>query len=263
MNSLLGRIIDSKRRELEATKKNRPLEQVKADALSAVGEKRSFSGAILSASGPNIIAELKKASPTAGLIREYFDIEEITRAYNDNGASAISVLTEKTFFQGDLSYIQKVKGLTSLPILRKDFIIDPYQVFEAKAAGADAFLLIVAALEISLLEDLISLSKEINIETLVEVHDEYELETALTLDADVIGVNNRNLKTGKTDVETSVKLAPLFKTASCKISESGIKNRTDIEMLMGFGYKGFLIGESLVRQADPGKALRELKDIRK
>jgi indole-3-glycerol phosphate synthase len=257
MSTLLERILSAKREELERVKRNRPA-SVLREAADAALPARGFAKAVASRAGSGIIAELKKASPTKGILRPDFSVENLACAYAENGASAISVLTEKNFFLGDISYIAAARAACTLPALRKDFIFDPYQIIESRAAGADAVLLIAAALGGPLLEELIELAHESGMDALVEIHDEYELEAASGLPCDIIGVNNRNLKSGAVDIETSLRLAPKLNGAPCKISESGIKNRSDIERLRQAGFDGFLIGETLVVSPDPGAALREL-----
>jgi indole-3-glycerol phosphate synthase len=259
MNSLLARIIESKKSELESVKRQAPEEALR-EVAAAQPPARGFADALNSHKQPAVIAELKKASPTKGVLRADFDIEALAREYTEAGATAISVLTEKHFFLGDLSYIARARAVSPLPALRKDFIVDAYQIYEARAAGADAVLLIVAALSRQLLGDLHTLALESELDTLVEVHDEIELEVAMALPfgaGTVIGVNNRNLKSGLVDVKTSLRLAAKIPAEYCKISESGIKSRADVQMLMDAGYNGFLIGEALVTQPRPGSALRE------
>lgn len=257
MTTLLGRIVDSKREEVESAKRSKPIEEMKETA-AARGAARGFSRALTSGRGTRIIAELKKASPTRGLLRPDFDPAALAKQYAGNGAAAFSVLTESRFFMGDLAYIAVARAAGDLPALRKDFIMDPYQIYESRAAEADALLLIAAALERALLADLLALTHNLGMEALVEVHDERELESVLQLPCDVVGVNNRNLKDGTVDIETSIRIAPMMKNSACKISESGIKNRSDIARLSEAGYNGFLIGETLVAKPDPGLALREL-----
>ncbi len=260
MNPLLDRIISAKKEELEETKRKAPEAAVKKAAAER-GPARGFARAIAGCKGGAVIAELKKASPTKGLLRAEFDVEQLARRYAENGAAALSVLTESRFFMGDISYIERASAVCEIPILRKDFIFDTYQIYEARAAGADAALLIVAALDKPLLSDLIDLAHEVGMDTLVETHDADEIEIAASFPCDIIGVNNRNLKTGKVDFETSFSLAAKIPAGYCKISESGIKNGSDAAALAKAGYKGFLIGEALVTQPDPGRALREFTGV--
>ncbi|HPN93916.1 MAG: Indole-3-glycerol phosphate synthase [bacterium ADurb.Bin236] len=262
MSGLLAKIMENRRRELEEAKAAVSPEAAKAAAEEAAREApaRGFAVA-LRKPGASFVAELKKASPVKGLLRADFNPAAIAARYEEAGAAAISVLTEKTHFMGSLENLPAARRACSLPLLRKDFIFDPYQVCEARAAGADALLLIVAALEVSELADLMALAHSLGMDALVEVHDEAELETASGLPCDVIGVNNRNLKTGEVDIATSVRLAPMFAAGTCKISESGIKSRADVVRLEAAGYDGFLVGETLVTRPDPGEALLELSGV--
>ena len=257
MNPILDKILAAKREEVSQLKKQVPLNALRERPLYGA-PRRSFREALEQAGPPAVIAELKKASPSKGLLRPDFDVAHLCRAYTDNRAAALSVLTEKNFFLGGLENIEAARACSPLPLLRKDFIFDPYQLHEARAAGADALLLIAVMLEKSLLEDLAAQTRELNLQTLVEVHDEADLEKAAPCGADVFGVNNRNLKTFDVALENSLRLAPLFPKQTCKISESGIKDHADIQRLLDAGYTGFLIGESLVTAQDPGAALRRL-----
>jgi len=256
MNALLDRIISAKKEELKETKRKTPEATVR-EAAAGRGPTRGFARAIAGREGGAVIAELKKASPVKGLLRAEFDVEQLARQYAENGAAALSVLTESRFFMGDISYVDRARAVCALPVLRKDFIFDAYQIYEARAAGADAALLIVAALDKPLLRELIDLAHETGLDVLVETHDAQEVEIAASLPCDVIGVNNRNLKTGNVDLATSFSLAAKIPAGYCKISESGIKNGSDAAALAKAGYKGFLIGEALVTQPDPGRALRD------
>lgn len=260
MSTILDKIINSKKDELEGLKEKRPINIV-IEESGAAAPPRGFAAAVKATARPAIIAELKKASPTRGLLCPDFNVERLARAYADNGAAAMSILTEKKFFMGDLSYIAAAKEASPLPALRKDFIVDPYQVYEARAAQADAILLIVAALEASELAGLLDLCHELGMDALVEVHDAAELEAAAALPCDLIGVNNRNLKTGDVSIETSIELAGMIPGVAPAISESGIRDGADIRKLLDAGFKGFLIGESLVTSGDPGKALQKLQKM--
>jgi len=209
----------------------------------------------------NIIAEVKKASPSKGIIREDFDPVAIAHEYANNGASAISVLTEQDFFQGSLEYLRAIRAaIPMIPLLRKDFIFDPYQIYEAAAAGADALLLIVAMLNDETLSNLLTLTNEIGLDALVEVHNEAEMKRAVAVGARIIGVNNRDLKTFVTTLETSVQLATMAPPDALLISESGIETPMDIEKLRQSGFHAFLVGESLMRAQSPGEALGNLLD---
>ena len=205
-----------------------------------------------------LIAEIKKASPSKGLIRPDFDPVSIAKTYEASGASAISVLTDEKYFQGKIEYLTAVHDVVSLPVLRKDFIIDPYQVYEARARKADAILLIVAALPIGELKDLMALATELRMASLVEIHTPEELDVALETEAKIIGINNRNLQTFDTKLETTLALAAKVPGDKVLVSESGIFTRVDVERLMAVGVDAILVGESLMREADPGVKVREL-----
>ncbi len=211
-------------------------------------------------SGPSlsIIAEVKKASPSKGVIREDFDALQMALTYEANGAAAISVLTEERFFLGKLDYIRLVKAHVKIPVLRKDFILDELEVYESRALGADAILLIVAILNESRLAELIALTKKLSMTPLVEVHNKEELQTAISVGARLIGINNRDLKTFKTDISTTRALVPLVPAGHVIVSESGINTVDDIRGLMECGVSAFLIGEALAREQDVGLKLREL-----
>lgn len=208
-----------------------------------------------------LIAEVKKASPSAGLIRADFNPREIAQIYADNGAAAISILTETKYFKGSLNYLKDIRealGDRRIPLLRKDFIFDPYQIYEARAYGADSILLIAAILTPDKLKNLLALSREIGMEPMVEVHDETEIKTALESDARIIGINNRDLKTFNTDLTPTEGLRPLILEDRIVVSESGIKNRNDIAKLRRWGVDAVLIGESLMAASDIAAKMREL-----
>jgi len=207
---------------------------------------------------PAIVAEVKRASPSRGRLRENFDPLELARAYERGGAAAISVLTDALFFEGHGDHLREVKRSVNLPVLRKDFIIHECQLLETRILGADAVLLIASILEQEMLKGFIRLARSLGLTPLVEVHSEPELIAALEADAEFIGINNRNLSTFQTDISLSIKLAPLIPRHVTLISESGIKSRADIEMLMKAGIGAFLIGEALVGEADVEEKLREL-----
>jgi indole-3-glycerol phosphate synthase len=207
---------------------------------------------------PAVIAEIKRASPSKGLIRSDFDPVWIARRYAEAGASALSVLTEEHFFQGSLQYLEAVRAVVSLPLLRKDFILDPYQLVEARAWGADAVLLIVAILDDGQLADLHATARGLDLDVLVEVHNEDELERVRDLGATLIGVNNRDLRTFVTRLATAEWLRPLMSPGVTAVAESGIETPADIARLRRAGYEVFLIGESLMRAPDPGAALATL-----
>lgn len=205
-----------------------------------------------------IIAEVKKGSPSRGVIRENFDPLEIAETYQNNGATCLSVLTDEQFFMGHLRNLALIRETVSLPLLRKDFICDPYQIYEARSAGADAVLLIAAMLDLNQLREFHAVAKDINLDVLLEVHDEAEMEKALQTDCKLIGVNNRNLRTFTTDLDTTGRLARMMPNDRLLVSESGISNREDINRLAADGAKAYLIGEAIIREADIGLKLREL-----
>lgn len=224
---------------------------------------RDFAGALKrkaakGAPSTKIIAEIKKASPSRGVIREDFHPAAIADIYEKNGAGAISVLTEEKFFHGKLEDLQEVKGACSLPVLRKDFIFSEYQIYESRAWGADALLLIAAALEPDKLKTLCGLSAELGMQTLVEVHNESELSGLPYEELEIIGINNRDLNTFKTQIETSLRLVKLIPEGKIAVSESGIDSRSDIELLEKNGIKAFLIGSALMESNDPGAKLGSL-----
>lgn len=205
-----------------------------------------------------IIAEVKKGSPSKGVIRENFDPLEIAETYQNNGATCLSVLTDEQFFMGHLRNLALIRETVSLPLLRKDFICDPYQIYEARSAGADAVLLIAAMLDLNQLREFHAVAKDINLDVLLEVHDEAEMEKALQTDCKLIGVNNRNLRTFTIDLDTTGRLARMMPNDRLLVSESGISNREDINRLAADGAKAYLIGEAIIREADIGLKLREL-----
>ncbi len=236
------------------------LEEIKALAVDARKDARAHAlRRALEEPTTNIIAEIKRASPSRGPINRDADAAEVARAYLNGGAAAVSVLTEENLFRGSLSDLREVRAAVSIPILRKDFIFDDYQVYESAAAKADALLLIVAALTDEVLERLIYISEtELGMDALVEVHAGDEVERAVAAGARLIGVNNRNLRTFEVTLDVSKDLASLIPKEVVAISESGLRTRKDLEILQAFGYRGFLIGESLMREDDPEQALRNL-----
>jgi indole-3-glycerol phosphate synthase len=223
----------------------------KADAV------RDFAGA-LERDAINVIAELKKASPSAGVLRASFDPAALARDLEQAGAAALSVLTEEEFFQGSLAYLRDARGASSVPVLRKDFIVEPWQVWEARAANADSFLLIVAALAPEMLAELLTLGRELGMEPLVEVHTAAELSTALGAGARMVGVNNRDLHTLAVHVETSLELIAAIPDECIAVSESGLRSAEDLARLRSAGFDAFLIGEHLMRENDPAAGLRRL-----
>ncbi|MFC1874522.1 indole-3-glycerol phosphate synthase TrpC [Chloroflexota bacterium] len=256
---ILDRIVDDKKLELEASRRRLPLEEVRRMAAEQ-SSPLDFASALRD-DGIRLIAEVKKASPSRGVIRPDFDPVAIAQIYAGNGAAAISVLTEVKYFQGSLSYLKNIKnalGDKRPPLLRKDFIFEPYQVYESKAFGADALLLIVAILETGKLDELIGLSRELDMACLVEVHNEAELEIALHSGAGIIGINNRDLSTFNVDIATTGYLRPLVPSDRIVVSESGIKDRSDMEQLQRWGVDAALVGESLMSVPDIAARMKEL-----
>jgi len=254
---ILTRIVDAKRRRLERTKMRVPEAVVKHFAFKTPPAP-SFREALLNEKAVRVIAEVKKASPSKGVFRPDFSVPDLVDAYTLAGASAISVVTEEDFFQGNLGWIGEIRDKSSLPVLRKDFVFDPYQIYETRNAKASAILLIVAMLRPEELRSFVSLAKEVGMDALVEVHDETELREALDAGAEIIGVNNRNLKTFTVDVQTSHRLAKLIPDDRIFVVESGIRNRSDIDALREAGADAFLIGETLIASENPGDTLRGL-----
>ena len=254
--SFLDIIVTTKRKEIAAAKRSVPLAELQAAAGKAPAAK-DFAGALRGGNGA-VIAEVKKASPSRGVIREDFDPHALAAAYEANGAAAISVLTERYFFLGDNRHLMDIGKVVHLPLLRKDFIIDPYQIYETRRLGGDALLLIARLLSLEMLASFIALTMELGMTPLVEVHDEAELERGLAAGAPMIGVNNRNLDTFVTDLNTSRRLVSRIPEGVVKVSESGITGRRDVEALVQAGFDALLVGETLMRAPDPGAKLREL-----
>jgi len=256
---ILEKIVADNQLELETRKRDFPLAEVQGAAL-AQSSPLDFALALRGAR-IQLIAEIKRASPSRGVICQDFDPVKIAQTYASNGASAISVLTEARYFQGSLKYLKDVRnalGSKSLPLLRKDFIHDPYQVYESRAYGADSLLLIVAILAPEVLEGLLELSHELGMDCLVEVHNEAELEIALRSKARIIGINNRDLKTFAVDLGTTERLRPLIPPDRIVVSESGIRDRSDMEKLEKWGADAVLIGESLISAPDIATKIKEL-----
>ncbi len=253
-------ILAKKRERVEQAKLVRPLKALLNEAEAAREDKDTFAfqSALADKNRINIIAEIKRASPSKGALNLNLSPENYAKIYQENGAAAISVLTEEDFFAGSLADLQKVRAAVSIPVLRKDFIFNEYQIVETAASGTDALLLIVAALDDEKLLHLLHLTENFGMDALVEVHDEGELERALNAGAKIIGVNNRNLRTFETSLETSVKLAKSAATKAILISESGLKTSEDLRNLQNIGYSGFLIGETIVRAENPAQTLKVL-----
>lgn len=257
-SGILGEILESVREALEVERRRVPLSKVRSLAREA-SPPRDFHGALTRGDPPRIIAEAKGASPSAGPLAEDYDPVALARAYEEGGAAALSVLTEPRYFRGALSHLFAVREATALPALRKDFLIDPYQLYQARAAGADAVLLIVACLEGGALQDLIGLAGDLGMSALVEAHDEEEVDQALQAGARLVGINQRDLRTFETDPTLSLRLAGRLPPSCLGVAESGIKTRGDVEKLMAGGFRCFLVGEALIRSKDPAQKLRELR----
>jgi indole-3-glycerol phosphate synthase len=258
---ILKKIVVHKREEVAAAKASQPLIEIKARLADREDQPRGFERTLRDAAQSGwtaVIAEVKKGSPSKGVIRPDFDPLDIASIYQANGATCLSVLTDEHFFMGHLRYLALIREQVSLPLLRKDFIFDEYQIFEAAAAGADAILLIAAMLEPQQLADLLSRSRELYLDVLLEVHDQRELEMALTSDCGLIGINNRSLHTFVTDLTTTERLAKMVPADRLIVAESGINCRADIVRLQQAGAGAFLVGESLMREVDVGAKLQDL-----
>ena len=262
MSDTLSKIIAYKREEVAARKPHQSVSILEALASEQTAP-RGFTAALKQAAltRPALIAEIKKASPSKGLIRADFVPADLAQAYEKGGAACLSVLTDAPSFQGHESFLVAARAATHLPCLRKDFMVDTWQIAESRAYGADAILVIMAALDDALAADLVAAAKHYGMDALIETHDEAEMERALKLDADLIGVNNRNLKTFVTDLSTTARLANLIPPSHLLVAESGINSRADITLLQAAGAKAFLIGESLMRQADVCAATREILSV--
>jgi indole-3-glycerol phosphate synthase len=259
MSDILDRIIDVKREEVRAAQQSAPLEELRLQASSR--DLRDFVGAIRAkheAGLAAVIAEVKKASPSKGVLRENFVPAEIARSYAKHGAACLSVLTDVQFFQGSAKYLEEARAACDLPVLRKDFIVDPYQILEARAMGADAILLIVAALELSQMQDLEAYAHSLGLAVLVEVHDKDELVDALTLKTPLMGVNNRNLRTFETSIDTTLGLLDMMPDDRIVVTESGIMSRGDVERMRAMDVNSFLVGEAFMRAEDPGAELARM-----
>jgi indole-3-glycerol phosphate synthase len=258
---ILNQIVDVKRGRVEAAQRNASIEKLREDAatLRQLKQPHALVAALNSSAGVNVIAEFKRKSPSRGEIRSNVNPATMARFYENGGARAISVLTEEDYFAGSADDLGAVRAATTLPILRKDFIFTDYQIYESAAMGADAVLLIASVLDGEQLEKLRQLAEdELNMDALVEVHDEAEMQRAINAGGKLIGVNNRDLRTFKVSIETSLKLAAIAPKNTTLVSESGLNNRADLKQLSELGYRGFLIGESLMRSENPEFALRAL-----
>lgn len=257
---ILRRIIDRKIAEVSERQAGEPLDALRAQALKA-DPPRGFFRAIehhIAERGTAVVAEIKRASPSKGLLRADFRPAEIARSYTDGGAACLSVLTDRDFFQGAEAHLQAARAACSLPVLRKDFIVDAYQVYEARAIGADCILLIVAALDDASLVELTALAVKLGMDVLVEVHDGAELDRALTLNLPMVGINNRDLRTFQTTPQTTLDLLARIPPEVTVVTESGILAANDVAIMRRHGVHAYLVGEAFMRAPDPGAALRHL-----
>ena len=260
MSDILNKIVSVKREELAQALERRSLAAVRADAESRVLT-RDFEAALrgsIARGRSAVIAEVKKASPSKGVLRADFEPADIAQSYAEHGASCLSVLTDRQFFQGSVDYLKQARASCQLPVLRKDFLIDPYQVYESRAMGADAILLIAACLDDAQMRDMEAIARGLFMSVLVEVHDAAELERALALKTGLIGVNNRNLRTFEVSLDTTLSLMNRVPADRLLITESGILAREDVERMTSAGVHAFLVGEAFMRAPDPGAAMAGL-----
>jgi indole-3-glycerol phosphate synthase len=260
MGDILQQIVATKRGEIAAARERLAESELERRAAAAPPA-RDFRGALLAASGIAVIAEVKKASPSAGVIRPDFDPVAIARAYERGGAACVSVLTDASYFQGSLADLEAVRTAIRLPVLRKDFILDRYQLLEARRAGADAVLLIAEILPGETLPRLMRQAGELGLQALVELYDRENLPRVLDAGATLVGVNNRDLRTFVTRLEHTLEVAAAVPAGVCLVSESGIRSRADVEYLLANGVRAILVGETLMRSADPGAALAGLRGV--
>jgi len=260
MSDILDKIVAVKHQEVAAAKKRMSLEAMRADAESRVLT-RDFVGALrakIAAGKPAVIAEIKKASPSKGVLREDFIPADIAQSYAEYGAACLSVLTDQQFFQGRIDYLKQARASCQLPVLRKDFMVDPYQIYESRAIGADAVLLIAACLDDAQMLDLEAIARSLDMAVLVEVHDGAELERALKLKTPLVGINNRNLKTFEVTLDTTLALKDRVPADRLLVTESGILTRDDVLRMGAAGVNAFLVGEAFMRAPEPGEALAAL-----
>lgn len=259
-SDILKRILAVKHEEVAAASASKPLAAVRAEAEEQSAT-RDFVGAIrskIAAGKPAVIAEIKKASPSKGIIRADFRPAEIAADYAAHGAACLSVLTDRQFFQGAPEFLQAARTACALPVLRKDFLVDPYQVYEARAMGADAILLIASALDLPTMREFEAIAQNLGLGVLVEVHDGDELDLALQLETPLIGINNRNLRTFEVSLQTTLDLLPRIPPGRIVVTESGILTSDDVDLMRHNTVNTFLVGEALMRQPSPGAALRSL-----
>ena len=260
MSDILTKIVAVKREELAALLRQKPLAAVRADAESRL-QTRDFDGALrqkISAGKPAVIAEVKKASPSKGVLRADFIPADIAQSYAEFGAACLSVLTDHQFFQGSIEYLKQARASCGLPVLRKDFMIDPYQIYESRVVGADCILLIAAILDDQQMKDMEALAMSLDMAVLVEVHDAAELERALKLKTPLIGINNRNLKTFEVSLDTTFELMGRVPADRVLVTESGIVSSADVKRLRDAKINAFLVGEAFMRAEEPGEALAAL-----
>jgi indole-3-glycerol phosphate synthase len=260
MTDILDKIVAVKRDEISQARRQRDLASVRRDA-EQLGGQRDFVGAVrkkIAAGQAGVIAEVKKASPSKGVLRENFVPAAIAESYETHGAATLSVLTDVNFFQGSAAFLREARANCSLPVLRKDFMVDAYQVFEAREMGADCILLIAAAIDDALMADLEAQAHALGMAVLVEVHDGAELDRALLLKTPLVGINNRNLRTFEVTLQTTLDLLPRVPADRLLVTESGIAGRGDVDRMRDANVHAFLVGEAFMRAPDPGKALAEL-----
>lgn len=260
MSDILDKIVAVKREEVAAAIKRKSLQAMRADAESRL-RTRDFLGAMrerIAAGGPAVIAEIKKASPSKGVLRADFIPADIAQSYAEFGAACLSVLTDKQFFQGSVDYLKQARASCDLPVLRKDFLVDAYQVYESRAMGADCILLIAACLDDGRMAEFEAIAMSLDMAVLVEVHDAAELARALRLRTPLVGINNRNLKTFEVTLDTTLGLLADMPPDRLLVTESGVRTRADVQRLRDAGVQAFLVGEAFMRAEDPGAALAEL-----
>ena len=260
MANILDTIIATKFEEIQEAQKIKSLDQLK-DEVKSASQPRGFVKAIetqLSKNKAAVIAEIKKASPSKGVIRENFNPKEIAMSYEKGGATCLSVLTDQKYFQGHSSYLKEARAACNLPVLRKDFMVDPYQIYEARAMGADCILLIVAALPLDLMQELEEITHDLGMNVLVEVHNREELNLALQLKTKLLGINNRNLKTFDVSLQTTFDLIKNIGPDKMIVTESGIFTSSDVKLMQDHHVNTFLIGEAFMRESDPGQSLKTL-----
>lgn len=258
--AFLSRMVSHKQQEIAELKRRVSLAELQ-QRVRAQTAPRDFRRALTGGENIAVIAEMKKASPSAGVLRENYDPKRLAKNYSENGAAALSILTDAEFFHGHLDHLQQAQAASALPLLRKDFLVEPYQVLEARAHGADAILLIVAILDRSQLFELLSIAGELGMQALVETHNEAEIDKALLAGADIIGINNRDMQTFEVSLETTERLAKLIPRSCVRVAESGLTSRQDVERMAACGMDAILVGSHLMRQPDPGKALSTLTGV--